>query len=89
MFIPGLIVDKEFPSVGKTINTFCEAFQRCELCLEQVQEIRGKDVQLGEAVAVLNEAAACKQLFAEVPALSCFAELCSSAGPTSQCSAAH
>lgn len=52
MFIPGLIVDKEFPSVGKTINTFCDAFQCCELCLEQVQEIRGKDVQLGEAVAV-------------------------------------
>lgn len=89
MFIPSLTVDKESPSVGKIINTFCDAFQCCELWLEQVQEIRGKDVQLGEAVAVLNEAAVCKQLFAEVPALSCFAELCSSAGPTSQCSRAH
>lgn len=81
MFISSLIVDKEFPSVAKTINTFCDAFQCCQLWLEQLQEGRGKDVQLGEAVAALNEAAGCKQMFAEVPALSCFAELCSSAEP--------
>lgn len=68
-------MDKEFPSVGKVINTSCDAFQCCQLWLEQVQESRGKDVQLGEAVAVLNEAAECRELFAEVPALSCFAEL--------------
>lgn len=47
--------------MGKIINTFWDAFQCCKLWLEQVQESRGKDVQLGEAVAVLNEAAVRKK----------------------------
>lgn len=57
--------------------------------LVRTEESRGKDVQLGEAVAALNEAAVCKKAFAEVPALSCFAELFSFTGQTRQCNAAH